>query len=89
MTREEAIAFVESQPASEHFTVLAKSAQVRQRRINGERNRRFTIQCLESQAVSLHESWETLLTMCEGRKTKAVDALIVLINDYISTELRQ
>lgn len=87
MTREEAIAFVNAQPEGENFTVLTKSGQVRQRRINGERNRRFIIQCLESQATALNESWETLLNMSDGEKTKAVDALILLINEYVAEEL--
>lgn len=87
MTREEALAYITSQPEGEHFTVLAKSAQVQQRRINGERNRRFIIQCLDSQAVALNESWETLLTMCDGQKTRATDALILLINEYVAEEL--
>lgn len=87
MTREEAIAFVNAQPEGENFTVLTKSGQVRQRRINGENNRRFTVQGTASVIVAIEENWQNILNCCEGRKTVALDQLNLMMANWVAMEI--
>lgn len=86
MTKEEAAAYLNSLPDDAHVVLWDKAQHKRNREENAERMKRFTIGCTESQAVALNEAWEGYMEALSGKKTFAVDSLIVLISDATAAE---
>ena len=85
MNAAQAYEYLKSLPMDAKVVCKSVEQMQRDRKITGEKRKRFTIQADASIVAGLEEAWQNLQDVCPTR-TEALDMLIQAINERVFEE---